>query len=162
MIIFHQISEILAKISRILVEIFLSILVICVLIQVVNRNTIKISLVWTEEIAILSFVWLAFLGASLALRNESHFSVQIFSDYLFSNKKKLLKVFVDLCIFFCISIIFVQGIKFALMGLERTTFSGMIKIFWLYLSIPVSSFFMLIYSLDRYLNKSKDKINAGR
>ena len=156
--ILNKISNTIEIYSRILLEILISVLVICVLIQVINRNFIKASVIWTTEIAQLCFVWITFLGASLAVKNDSHFKVSVFADKLFPKKNsEKLAITVYLCMFLVILLVLVQGIKFSIMGLYRTTFTGMFKIFWIYLSIPVGSFLMMIYMLEKFQNIVKVK-----
>jgi len=126
---------------------------------VINRNFIKASVIWTTEIAQLSFVWIAFLGASLGVKSDSHFKVTALADKLFSKKNsEKLVIIVYLFMFLAILFILVQGIKFSIMGLHRTTFTGMFKIFWIYLAIPVGSFLMMIYMLEKFQNIFKLKV----
>ncbi len=61
--------------------VFLVLLVLLVFAQVVFRYT-HVPSPWTEELARYCFVYLAFLGSVLALRGETHISIDILLDAL--------------------------------------------------------------------------------
>ena len=53
-----------------------AIMVICYFISVVNRNIIKGSMPWTEELAVYSMVYMALLGTELGLRDGTQISIK--------------------------------------------------------------------------------------
>ncbi len=48
-----------------------------VFLQVINRNVIGVSLVWTLDVAQLMFSWCIFIGAALALRWNEHYVLDL-------------------------------------------------------------------------------------
>ncbi|MDR1874941.1 MAG: TRAP transporter small permease [Synergistaceae bacterium] len=57
----------------------MTILVFC---QVVMRYIFRNSLSWSEELARFIFIWLSWVGASYAVKERSHFRVEMFADLL--------------------------------------------------------------------------------
>lgn len=52
-----------------------AVMVICYFISVVNRNIIKLSVPWTEELALYCMVYMALLGMEVGLRDGTQVSV---------------------------------------------------------------------------------------
>jgi TRAP-type C4-dicarboxylate transport system permease small subunit len=50
-------------------------IVLLVSLQVIYRYAVRQPLVWSEELTTLSYQWLSFLGAALAVRHRAHFGV---------------------------------------------------------------------------------------
>ncbi|MFI5022387.1 MAG: TRAP transporter large permease subunit [Alphaproteobacteria bacterium] len=48
--------------------------------QVISRYVVNLSLSWSEELARYLMVWLAFLGASLGIRSDSHYGIAVLLD----------------------------------------------------------------------------------
>lgn len=64
-------------------------MVICYFISVVNRNIIKGSMPWTEEIAMYSMIYLALLGTEVGLRDGTQVAVTAVIDKLHGIVKKI-------------------------------------------------------------------------
>lgn len=50
--------------------------------QVIFRYALKTPLVWSEELTTLSYQWVSFLGAALAVRHRGHYGVDFLVRYL--------------------------------------------------------------------------------
>lgn len=50
--------------------------------QVIYRYAVRQPLVWSEELTTLSYQWLSFLGAALAVRHRAHFGVDFLVRHL--------------------------------------------------------------------------------
>lgn len=90
------------KIQLVFGAIFLVIFVIATLLQVSTRY-LGISATWTEEVAVNSFIWAVFLGASVMVRQKQHFSFNFLVSYL-SKKNAFFLIMVQnlILIVFCI------------------------------------------------------------
>lgn len=58
------------------------IMVVCYFISVVNRNFIKGSMPWTEELALYCMVYMALIGTELGLRDGTQVSVTALTEKL--------------------------------------------------------------------------------
>ena len=60
----------------------MAIMTILVFIQVVMRYVFSNSLSWSEELARFIFLWLSWIGASYAVKERSHFRVEMFHSHM--------------------------------------------------------------------------------
>ena len=81
----------------------LAFMTILVFIQVVMRYVFRNSLSWSEELARYIFLWLSWIGASYAVKERSHFRVEMFADIFKGKARKIFELFVLLTWFaFCV------------------------------------------------------------
>lgn len=95
-------TSIMAKLQMTIGAICLVIFVIATLVQVVTRY-LGISVLWTEEVAVNTFIWAMFLGAAVMVRENEHFSFRILTDRWEGAKRSYLIIVQNLCMLaFCI------------------------------------------------------------
>lgn len=68
------------------------IMVVAYFISVVNRNFIKASMPWTEELALYSMTFMALLGTEVGLRDGTQVSVTAVIDKLHGTVKKVVSI----------------------------------------------------------------------
>ena len=100
---------------------------------------------WTDEVLRYLNIWVVFLGASVAVKQDSHLSIDFFLRKLFSPKwatviRKLTLVIIAGC--FCILIY--ASVKKVLGSLNVVIQAAPISIAVFYLAIPVGAFLMLL------------------
>lgn len=61
---------------------FATVMVASLLLGVVYRYVLQDSLSWTDEVALLSFTWVVFLTAVLAVRDDSHVRIDLIHKFL--------------------------------------------------------------------------------
>lgn len=64
--------------------------------EVIRRFGLSYSSIWGEEVARYSFIYLAWFGAALAVRNRSHIRIDVLLNALGRRSKALLYLFGDL------------------------------------------------------------------
>ena len=91
-----------------LVAIIFFIMIVVGVLQILLRYFFNISLSWSNEILIFSFIWITYLSIAIALSKKLHLGVDMITN-LFPNSVQLkIKLFSNiLIIFFCI-IIFIR------------------------------------------------------
>ena len=67
--------DFIAKAVEWIIVLCLSLMVICVTVNVFARYCLKIGITWIEEFSTLMFVWSVFLGAFIALRSKAHLAL---------------------------------------------------------------------------------------
>ena len=78
----HWLDHWLASLERALVVLLLSGLLGLGLLQVIERNVLASGLFWADELLQHLVLWLGFLGASLATREQRHLSIDVLSHFL--------------------------------------------------------------------------------
>jgi len=81
-------------------------LIIDVAIQLLARNFIKVSVVWTEDVAKLLMIWMTFLGSPVVLYQGEHLVVDLIYAKVMPSKRKYIRLLSDLVItVFCVIVI---------------------------------------------------------
>jgi len=122
--------------------------------QVILRYFFHSSIFIAEELSRFLFVWTGFLSATLALRKGSHVAVNMVVDALPPRVRKIISVLTLLALIAFLITLFVASLHvlFPHQWVQRTPTIGM-RVFWFYLSIPVSLVLMLIQLVPQLLKK---------
>lgn len=117
--------DLLQKLQLLIGTIFLTIFLITVVLQVSSRY-LGIATTWTEEVAMYSFIWAVFMGASAMVYEKRHFAFTSLADLL---KNEKIKSILSMLISIVMLIFAVLMVKY---GVEVT------KQFWNYkwISLP--------------------------
>jgi TRAP-type C4-dicarboxylate transport system permease small subunit len=120
-----SVADLLERITEWIMALMLAIMVGLVFSNVVLRYIFSSGIVAAEEIARLMFVWLVFLGATLALRHQRHLGLEILQSRLPFKVRRACAVISHLMILYAL-FLFVQGSWIQLLiGME--TFSTVLR-----------------------------------
>ena len=119
----------------------------CIFFQVVARNYLRISVGWTDEVALMCFVWSVFLGAAVALRRRVHYVVDILPPG-YVNATNALRLFGAIACLPVIYVLVVHGYTYADMGWRRSSVSLRLPLFYIFAAIPVSGVAMVLFSAE--------------
>lgn len=97
----------------------------CTIIEITARNLFKTSFIWTNDLAVFSFIWIAFLGASIAVRTDEHFVIDVFPESWkkkqgFHLSLKFLSIFLEILIGW---VLFYYGAEFVKMAISRMSYA---------------------------------------
>ena len=90
------ISKLDQECERWLCLMFYSMIVLTLVSEVLRRFGLSYSSIWGEEVARYSFIYLAWFGAALAIRNRSHIRIDVLLNALGRRSKAALYLFGDL------------------------------------------------------------------
>lgn len=104
--------------------------------------------VWhaTEELARGLFIWLVLIGASLGVRNQEHFSLQL-SSVAGGRHARAIRIAMAVLIVFVAAIFVFYGWDFMQSGLRRRSLTTGLTASWFYASVFVSGLLMLLFSV---------------
>lgn len=121
--------------------------ILCVLFQIVARNSSLGTFVWTDEVAMFCFVWTVFLGSAVGYRRGVHYVVEVLpASFTRTNTALTL-----LALFLCLPVIWVltvNGWTYAEMSWRRFSFSLGFPMFYQNAAVAVSGAAMAIFSLE--------------
>jgi TRAP-type C4-dicarboxylate transport system permease small subunit len=115
--------------------------------QVVARNWLSVSAGWTDEVALMCFVWSVFLGAAVAVRRRAHYVVDILPDN-WVNTTNALRLFGALACLPVVYVLIVNGAIFTDMGWRRASVALQLPLAWVFMAIPVAGVAMALFSLE--------------
>jgi len=149
-------ENVLLWIEKTLAVTFCSIMCIALLLQVLFRYVFKISATWTEEVALITFVYSVFLGASLVVVESKHIGFDALVTFFRDDLKLVVRIFSHIAVMLFLLVMIYAGYKLVLAG--RTSVSTMLRIPMssLYAIIPVTGFTMLLHSISVSIRELSD------
>lgn len=153
---FKLIRKVVDKFLETLLIIVMTVLVLDVLWQVFTRKVMGDSSQWTEELATYLMIWVGMLGASVALYRGAHLGI----DYFVGKLSGRVRVFTEVIVFaviavFSASVMVAGGMYLVLdtLDLGQVTPALGIKKGYVYLAVPLSGVFLVIYSSEFLIEK---------
>ncbi len=128
--------------------------------QVLARNWLMISVGWTDEVALMCFVWSVFLGAAVALRRRVHYVVDIFPAS-WVNATNALRLFGAVACLPVIYVLLVHGYVFSGMGWRRLSVSLQLPLAYVFAAIPISAAAMALFSIEVILDDIR-QLRSGK
>jgi TRAP-type C4-dicarboxylate transport system permease small subunit len=124
-------------------------------VQIVCRFVLSLSVPWTEEVSRLLFIWLAYIGAAIGLREGSLIVIDTLPEMLGPRGRAWIRPIVALCSVVVIIFLFAASIPLVL-SVWPTTLATVdwISNGWAYLAFTVSFALMMLYTfapLGRWL-----------
>ncbi|MCI8960386.1 MAG: TRAP transporter small permease [Lachnospiraceae bacterium] len=136
---FHKIFQVLELYSQVV----LLAIVLIVSAQVVARKFLGTSIIWSEEVARLLMVWMAFISLAIGVAKRLHISISMFYDRLPEPVQKAADVLERICTLFAGTVIMVYGARLVAASTTSTLATTKWPKFMLYLMIPVGGFFVI-------------------
>lgn len=133
-----------------------AIMVISYFISVVNRNIIKGSMPWTEELALYSMVYMALLGTEIGLRDGTQVSVTALTSKLEGKTAgKILDIVSSLIVIYFVYMMFRNGNALVAKQIKTAQTTPVMKIpmYSLYLSLSISFGITLITQVLMLIGK---------
>jgi TRAP-type C4-dicarboxylate transport system permease small subunit len=84
-----------------------------VFVNVVTRYLFNHSIIWVEELTQFQMIWVAYLGAGLALREGRHVAVDTLQDWLPALPRKLLRTAIAVAVAVFLAVLVVLGLQIA-------------------------------------------------
>ncbi len=151
-----RIKKLLDRSLEILLTVVMTVLVLDVVWQVFTRFVMKDPSQWTEELATYLMIWVAMLGASVALYRGAHLGIDYFVGKLATRKRLYTEVVVFFLIgAFSLTVMLIGGTQLVLdfLDLGQPSPAMGIEMGYVYLALPISGFFLTIYSIELMIGK---------
>ena len=148
--------KILDKFLELLLMISVAILVIDVLWQVFTRFVMGDPSSWTEELATFLLIWVSLLGAAVALGRGAHLGIDYFTHKLPERNRIQTELFVFAAVsIFSFLVMVVGGISLVrqTLALEQISVALHIPMGYVYLAIPISGAFLLLYGMIGFFER---------
>ena len=115
--------------------------------QVFWRWVLRDPIIWSEELIQLTYVWICYLGWTIAERKESHIRITAILNMLPQGAQKWLQAFCHvLCIIFSVLMV-VYGIKLVGVGMKRTAVSLALNYGLVYVMGPLCNLIIIFYEI---------------
>lgn len=142
------------KCLNIVLMIAVLLLVLDVVWGVFTRYVIGEQAKWTEELARFLLVWISLLGGAVAFGTKGHLGVDFFVGKFHMESRRFLAIVVHLIVLFFAGAIFLSGglqVVGDALAMEQVTPALGWKMGYVYLALPISGVFMVLYTLENLI-----------
>ena len=119
--------------------------VTCILVQVVCRYGFGRPITWLDELAVLDFAWLIFLGAAVAQRSDSHVAMDTLVQALPDRPRLVLYLLRCAAMLAVLGLLFAKGIELTSRMASIDYPATAISRGFLYAALPVTTPLFLLY-----------------
>jgi TRAP-type C4-dicarboxylate transport system permease small subunit len=152
-----KISDLLGKGIYICLSITSAGLLAIILWQIFCRFILQISAYWVEEIIRLSFVWMIFLGATIACKNGTHLALDMLTSILTIRIRFILQIFVLLFMLATEAFILWGSIWYFIRCIGKVAITLPIPANCVYISGPISAVLMIFFTFEVLYRKLTGK-----
>ncbi|GAB6087211.1 TRAP transporter small permease [Alkaliphilus crotonatoxidans] len=111
---------------------------------------------WSIDAAQLLFGWVVFLGADIALKNDSHIGVDMLVNRLSIKTRRIIKIVNLLCIQAFLTIIIYHGVNLSIDNYERLFNTLRLSYSYATISVPVGCTLMFLTNCEKILKVIKE------
>lgn len=143
--------------------VFYVMLVMTMFIEVVRRDIFSYSSIWGEEIVRYSFIYLAWIGASAAVRERAHIRIDVLMHYLPPRAKALLYIFGDVVMFAVALVSLYWSFSSVMTSFVYGSVSHGLRVsmVWFLAAVPIGFTMMTIRLVQSFL-RDLDDLRHGR
>ena len=138
------------RLLKILLTLLMLLMIVPVLLQIFSRYTgIVPRYIWTEEVARFCFVWIVMIGSMIAVRDETHFKVDLLPDPETKRQKGVSNLIVHMAMLLLACVFAWYGSQFAKFGFVQTSEISGINMLSIYISFPLAGVTWAVFLLER-------------
>ena len=125
--------------------------------NIFGRYVLQSSIYWAEEVTRYSFVWMTFFGAACAYKQRGLVSMSVLSHAMGPALRWRVGLAIDLVMTAFILIALVYGTRLTAAVYRQTSASLIIPMTYVYLCMPVSFLFMLLFNVTQVVTALKTR-----
>lgn len=143
--------------------IFYTLLVATMAVEVVRREIFAYSSIWGEEIVRYAFIYLAWIGASAAVRDRAHIRIDVIYNYVSPRVKALLYIFGDLVMMIIAVLALYWSFETVSVSWKFGSVSHGLRVsmVWFLMAVPIGFGLMIFRLVQSFLRDLAD-LRAGR
>ena len=135
----------------------IAVLVCVTFMQVMCRFVLKIPVAWSEEVARMSFVWLIFLGAAIAVKEGTHLVLDMVTSMVGPRLRTVMEYWVLLFMLVSSGVIFYAGSNYCMRAIGKTAVTMQIPANAVYMAVPISAALMMFFAFEKIMEKMTGK-----
>lgn len=144
------------KFLKVALATLMGLLVIPVVLQIISRYIgIIPRYIWTEEMARFCFIWVILVGSMIAVRDGTHFAVDLFPKAKTIRGKAIGDMFVDFWILITAIIFIVWGWPLVKFGLLQTSEMAELPMVLIYMAWPVAGITWILFLIEKFIDNIK-------
>jgi TRAP-type C4-dicarboxylate transport system permease small subunit len=120
-------------------------LTVIVFLQVFNRFVLHEPLAWSEDVAMLLYQWVVFLGAALGVKRMRHFGIELVVRRLPPGLRHAVELLTPAVMAVVAVVMIIQGWAILEINRERIYSTMDFSYTWAFLPIPLAGVLILLY-----------------
>jgi TRAP-type C4-dicarboxylate transport system permease small subunit len=139
------------------------VLTVTVFIQVFNRFVLQTPLAWSEDLAMLLYQWVVFVGAALGVKRLRHFGIELVVRQFPERWRHRVELLTPLVMLLVAVVMIAQGYALVKINLHRTFATMDLSYIWAFLPIPLSGVLIIIYLIQLEIRRWREPhVEEGR
>ena len=135
---------------KVLLTLLMLFMVVPVLLQILSRYVgILPRYIWTEEVARFCFVWIVMIGSMIAVREETHFKVDLLPHPETDRQRGLGNLIVHIAMMVVALVFALYGYDFAKFGFVQHSEMSGINMLSIYISFPLAGVTWAMFLLEQ-------------
>ena len=118
-------------------------------------RTLKHPLNWAQDAALVAFAWLIFFGSDIAVRGSGLIGIDMVVKHLPKKVQKAIDIIFKLMIIGFLGVLVYYGFIMTKTGWKRQITALEISYGWVTMAVPVGSFFMIISTAIKLVERIK-------
>jgi TRAP-type C4-dicarboxylate transport system permease small subunit len=114
---------------------------------------IKMPLNWAQDVALVAFAWMIFIGSDIAIRGPGLIGIDIIIKHFPAVVRKGLDIIFKVIIIGFLCVLVYYGCQMTASSWARQITTLHISYSWVYLSVPVGAFLMIISTIIRLVER---------
>ena len=144
------------RLLQVLLTLLMGLLMVPVTMQIFSRYIGLIPrYIWTEEIARFCFIWIILIGAMIAVRDGSHFAVDLLPHPKTKRGEAVGRMFVDFIIFLVALIFIVWGWPLVQFGLLQSSEIAELPMITIYIAWPLAGVTWILFLGEKLADNIK-------
>lgn len=138
------------RLLKVIMTLLMVFMLFSVSIQIVSRYTgIIPRYIWTEEVARFCFVWIIMIGATVAVRDGTHFDVDLMPSPKTKREEGVSKLIVHIGMTLMAMVFAWYGVQFARFGWIQTSEMSGINMLSIYISFPLAGVTWVLFLMEK-------------
>ncbi len=149
--------------ERWMLLVFYAMIVATIVVEVLRRFVLSYSSLWGEEIARYAFIYLAWVGASAAVKDRAHIRIDVLLHMVSNRVKALLYLLGDFCMLGLACVALYTSIESVEISLRfgSVTHGLRISLVWFLMAVPLG-FSLMIFRLAQSIRRDFADLVQGR
>lgn len=144
-------SKIINNVEEIVGSACLVLVIVIVLLAIAFRSILGKPLVWADEWARLLFIWAILVGGAAGIKRQGLITVDLLYAHVPGNWKKAMDTLAFVFEALLLILLIYAGLMFTLAFTRDKTPMAGIPVVWLYSSVPVGGFLMLVRLVQAFI-----------
>ncbi len=147
--------------NRAIIFLMMAVMATLVFVNVVTRYVFNFSIIWAEEVSQYLMIWIAYLGAGLALREGRHVALEMLHDRLPALLSRRLRMVVGGLVLAFLGAVTVLGFQFVVFVWSQETPVLNISLGIPSLAIPIGTLLFAMHLVLMFRDYADRRFSAG-